>query len=534
MPYLDYIESHPLFEKYQNNNRYDAKNKWRYEPFYVLGKKVEQRVKQFLLYEREKYIDTFKDRYSKELADYIPFNEVGAVNKHQKWHLRSMVEDLLGEDHWPYKSNENKVAADFWNAALYYIEDVDKEDKDLPAFSSMRVLNVIAKLCRYVDFDDFIRQCFSKDLEIDIVLLPFFCQDSLCAQLEDELEHICKELKQCPEYDLNIERLPVEKFSGFTQFTNRDAEKHSDEKMADFVIWGKMLSPSEVTLTLKILKSDIDFFGDGFSLKTDNFKFLTFIGEFRSKLKQMISWASAIRHFYQGNYAESIALLKDLLDSGYEEIELNFRIAVLYDLMEQSVDANHYYCKTLNLVGVKKVINGFQGLFDLNFFQVIEAITTDYIRVNGDYINKEKLLDPNIMINEVLMLMIFEIVRVNLALKNKEDLPKEVFERVLVKTINQIQPSWLKTKYKDLFGKAYFELGVINENRLKEPGDIDPEHVYIFYENAALNLDIKHTELHDNCIQFFKKYRRLKRIIERMEGSMENGNPLLIKYKKSF
>lgn len=238
--------------------------------------------------------------------------------------------------------------------------------------------------------------------------------------------------------------------------------------------------------------------------------------------------------FYQGNYAESIALLKDLLDSGYEEIELNFRIAVLYDLMEQSGDANHYYFKTLNLVGVKKVINGFQGLFDLNFFQVIEAITTDYIRVNGDYINKEKLLDPNIMINEVLMLMIFEIVRVNLALKNKEDLPKEVFERVLVKTINQIQPSWLKTEYKDLFGKAYFELGLINENRLKEPGDIDPEHVYIFYENAALNLDIKHTELHDKCIQFFKKYRRLKRIIDRMEGSMEKGDPLLIKYKKSF
>ena len=165
---------------------------------------------------------------------------------------------------------------------------------------------------------------------------------------------------------------------------------------------------------------------------------------------------------------------------------------------------------------------------------MIEAITTDYIRVNGDYINKEKLLDPNIMINEVLMLMIFEIVRVNLALKNKEDLPKEVFERVLVKTINQIQPSWLKTEYKDLFGKAYFELGLINENRLKEPGDIDPEHVYIFYENAALNLDIIHTDLHDKCIQFFKKYRRLKRIIERMEGSMENDNPLLIKYKNSF
>lgn len=169
------------------------------------------------------------------------------------------------------------------------------------------------------------------------------------------MEHICKELKQCPEYDLNIERVPDKKFSGFTQFTNRDAEKFGDEKMADFVIWGKMLSPNEVTLTLKILKPDIDFFGDGFSLKTDNFKFLTFIEEFRSKLKQMISWASAIRHFYQGNYAESIALLKDLLDSGYEEIELNFRIAVLYDLMEQSVDANHYYFKTLNLVGVKKL-----------------------------------------------------------------------------------------------------------------------------------------------------------------------------------
>ena len=534
MSYLNYIERHPLFKKYQNDSTNEDNIKWKYEPFYVLGKKVEQRVKEFLRYEREGYNDTIKNRYSKVLADYIPFDVVGPVNKDQKWHLRYLIEDLLGKEEWPYTSNENRVAADFWNSALYFKVDVVNENRDPPAFSSMEFLNTVAKLCRYEDFDDFIHQCFSRDLEIDIVLLPFFCQDSLCTQLEDELEHICKELKQCPEYDLNNERLSVDEFEGFTKFTNRDAEKHGDIKMADFVIWGKMLSPSEVTLTLKILKPDIDFFGDGFSIKTDNFKFLTFIGEFRSKLKQMISWASAIRHFYQGNYADSIALLKELIESGYEEIELNFRIAVLYDLMEQSVDANHYYYKTLNLVGVKKVIKGFQGLFDLNFFQVIEAITTDYIRINGDYINKEKLLDPKIMINEVLMLMIFEIVRVNLALKHKNELPKEVFERVLVKTINQIQPSWLKTKYKDLFGRAYFELGVINENRLKEPGDIDPEQVYVYYENAALNLGISHKDHHYACIRFFRNYKRMQRIIDRLREALGEEDDILKLYISLF
>lgn len=46
----------------------------------------------------------------------------------------------------------------------------------------------------YSSFDDFIQQGYSKDLELDMVLLPFFLQDAFCIKMENELEHICKEL----------------------------------------------------------------------------------------------------------------------------------------------------------------------------------------------------------------------------------------------------------------------------------------------------------------------------------------------------
>ncbi|WP_339902808.1 tetratricopeptide repeat protein [uncultured Cyclobacterium sp.] len=532
MGYRNYIINHPLFIKFRKKEGDEAINRWMYEPYYILGLLIKKKVNVLLDTKIKDYNKDKPSRYSADINDYIPLHLPGSVNSVQRWSFRHLIEDEFGEKKWPFDSNENKVVGVFWNAAKYYEEN--DSNKSEVEFSSIKFLNLAAEFCGFKNFEDFIQENFIRPPEIKIVLLPFFPVDPNSINLEIKLKYVLKELRNHSEFNLVFIHQSFNRFKKYPIYTKSDAVNIGKKHNGDFVIYSNTLYPSGISLNLIILKSEIELFGDDIQLKTNTFKFTSFTEEFKIKLKNIISWATAVRHFFEKNYKEAIELFKESLKTNDNSVELYFRIAVLYDLLEKPEDARYYYYRTMNVVKMDGSMDSFRELYDPDFFDEIESVSTDNIGLGGDYIDKEKLLDPSILVKEVLKLMLFEIVRVNLALKFKERLSDDVFKRVLLKTINEIQPSWLKTKYRDLFGRAYFELGLIKEKKLNESSFIDPEDVYCYYENAALNMSIEDAVYHDVCIRFFKKYKRMNRIIQRLNEHSDLDDLVLEKYVENF
>lgn len=300
-------------------------------------------------------------------------------------------------------------------------------------------------------------------------------------------------------------------------FTPESARKEGEEEGADLVIFGDILpqQPGKPKIALQYVIMEP---GHGFDNEREKMVGKTFeyaelmTGSVPNELDAVVFWCLGIREFLQGNYEETIRYFLEIpTDSDQEKEDIYFRIGVIYDWLQKSKLAIHYYALALEAGGL------------ISTWKEISLWTK-----SGDLIAQDEIMEPEKFKSKNIKMLLFEIVRIQHALLLKKHGSSDHAKKYLEQAVDFIQQSWLESAYRELIASAYFSLAQLCKTPTKNGRIRDPDKAIAHYF-SAIKLG-KGIPIHQSAADFFLRYNYLETAIEIIKEHHGEDTELLVHY----
>ena len=493
--YLAYAKSHPVLKGTLE------KRSERYLPFFRLGERLKQKVKEAL---------PSMGADEKDLPLYIPFLKDGpnGVTKNQTKNLR----DILEKDHgsWPYeKKDENKVLQTFWYCYSNHKSPRSFVDK---SFVKLDILNIISKYVGFTDFDDFVRVDFSSSNSFTILMVPLKPHDERAVLVLNEVWWGVHEGLKTKNGDVRVLYAIEPTIRALENLTETDARELGRDYKVDLVVWGRRLISNKYVLNCLAVNPVWEMHHGCWSHDFFSGDVADSDAEVKIKLKHTCYWCLFNRSFFGREYQDSYDYLIRALDLGVESFEIPMRAAVIKDILEETHFAKKLYLKMLLLLEIEVAQEQLEKLMDP---VRIAGQVNNGPGVNfGDFVKRDDIkLDGSV--SEAQKSMFFEMVRLKLFFLFKDKLNPKAYERVLEKIITHAKTEWLSEEYRNLLAKAHFDMGKLLHEKFFKNTHQDIDACYDHFELAVLHS--KEELIHLDCFRFLKDTTRMEPLKSRIK-----------------